>query len=85
MKFADFVTEGKFNNILRLFNLFWNKQEKYLYRDLKKLLDENKHLTPFREVKNVSDATMVLHQMFLTTSGISNILGNGTLAEYFFS
>ncbi len=82
MKFADFVTEGKFNNILRLFNLFWNKQEKYLYRDLKKLLDENKHLTPFREVKNVTDATMVLHQMFLTTSGISNILGNGTLAEY---
>ncbi|WP_142357487.1 hypothetical protein [Streptococcus oralis] len=81
-KFADFVREKKLDNFVRLYNLYWNRQDKYLYSELKKLLREYEGLTPITDVKNIADATMVLHQLFLTTSGISIILGEDSLSEF---
>lgn len=43
---------------------------------------EYEGLTPITDVKNIADATMVLHQLFLTTSGISIILGEDSLSEF---
>ncbi|HEL1215799.1 TPA: hypothetical protein TVL48_001913, partial [Streptococcus equi subsp. zooepidemicus] len=63
-------------------NLYWNRQDKYLYPELNELVSDYKGLTPITDVKNISDATMVLHQLFLATSGINFILGENSLSEY---
>lgn len=80
--FADFIRDGKLDNFKRLYNLYWNRKDKYLYPELNRLLSDYKGLTPITEVKNISDATMALHQLFLTTSGINFILGENSLSEY---
>lgn len=80
--FADFIREGKLDNFRRLYNLYWNRQDKYLYPELNGLLSDYKGLIPITDVKNISDATMALHQLFLTTSGINFILGENSLSEY---
>ncbi|MBF7095075.1 hypothetical protein IYQ92_07535 [Streptococcus sp. HF-1907] len=80
--FADFIRDGKLDNFKRLYNLYWNQKDKYLYPELNRLLSDYKGLTPITEVKNFSDATMALHQLFLTTSGINFILGENSLSEY---
>ncbi|MGT2907920.1 SEC-C metal-binding domain-containing protein [Streptococcus dentiloxodontae] len=80
--FADFIRDKKLDNFKRLYNLYWNQQDRYLYPELNRLLSDYRGLTPITDVKNISDATMVLHQLFLTTSGINFILGEHSLSEY---
>ncbi|MGQ5514368.1 SEC-C metal-binding domain-containing protein [Streptococcus anginosus] len=80
--FADFIRDKKLDNFKRLYNLYWNRQDKYLYPELNRLLSDYKGLTIITDVKNSSDAAMALHQLFLTTSGINFILGENTLSEY---
>ncbi|WP_165213162.1 YecA family protein [Streptococcus tangpeifui] len=82
LTFAEFIQDGDLENYYRLYNLYWGRQDKYLYHELEELLDKYTGLTPINKVYNRTDATMALHQLLLTISGISSVIGKNVLSEY---
>lgn len=79
-QFANFMKEG-WRKTVSHYELFWNGHSQLLYP---KLTDEVKKYSwiPFSEVTNDLDAVMAMHQMLLTTTGVSFVLRQKTLSEY---
>lgn len=80
MYFANFVKSG-LNEMKQNFELFWNNQDEILFARIKDMIKQHPHI-PFSEVNNNFDATVALHQLLLTTTGISIIIGRDSLGEY---
>ena len=80
MYFANFVKFG-LSEMKQNFELFWNNQDKILFARLTDMIKQSPYI-PLSEVNNNFDATVVLHQLLLTTTGIPVIIGEDTLEEY---
>lgn len=80
MYFANFVKSG-LSEMKQSFELFWNNQDKILFTKIKDIIKQYPHI-PFSEVNNNFDAAVALHQLLLTTTGISIIIGGDSLGEY---
>lgn len=80
MYFANFVKSG-LSEMKQNFELFWNNQDEILFARIKDIIKQYPHI-PFSEVNNNFDAAVALHQLLLTTTGISIIIGKDTLGEY---
>lgn len=80
MYFANFVKSG-LSEMKQNFELFWNNQDKILFARIKDIIKQYPHI-PFSEVNNSFDAVIALHQLLLTTTGISIIIGNNSLGKY---
>lgn len=77
MYFANFVKFG-LSEMKQNFELFWNNQDKILFARLTDMIKQSPYI-PLSEVNNNFDATVVLHQLLLTTTGIPVIIGEDTL------
>ena len=80
MKFAKYI-KSDWNKIKTLYELFWNKQRTFLFPKIENKIKKYQWI-PLYKVTNDLDATMALHQLLLTTSGISSILEANSLSEY---
>ncbi len=80
MVFANFAQSG-LNKMKQNFELFWNDQDKILFTRIENMIKQQSHI-PFSEIKNKFDVTIALHQLLLTTTGISVIIGKDSLREY---
>lgn len=80
MYFANFVKSG-LSEMKQNFELFWNNQDKILFARVMDTIKQYPYI-PFSEVNNKFDAAVALHQLLLTTTGISIIIGKDTLGEY---
>lgn len=80
MYFANFAKFG-LSEMKQNFELFWNNQDKILFARVTDLIKQNLYI-PFSEVNNSFDVAVALHQLLLTTTGISIIIGKDTLGEY---
>lgn len=80
MIFAQYF-ENRWKKIKSYFNLFWNNQNSLLYPKLESEIS-NYDFVPLSKVTNELDATMSLHQLFITTTGIASALQPGTLNDY---
>lgn len=80
MYFANFVKSG-LSEMKQSFELFWNNQDKILFTRIKDMIKPYPHI-PFSEANNNFDAAVALHQLLLTTTGISIIIGGNSLGEY---
>ncbi|MBP2622637.1 YecA family protein [Streptococcus oricebi] len=82
--FSDYVKNGELTNLIRLFNLFWNQKQKYLYPEIEKEIRLKELPTPLvlSQVNNKIDSIMILHQLLLTTTGIGSVLGQSILEQY---
>lgn len=80
MYFANFVKSG-LSEMKQSFELFWNNQDKILFTRIKDMIKPYPHI-PFSEANNNFDAAVALHQLLLTTTGISIIIGGDSLGEY---
>ncbi|HFD1815996.1 TPA: zinc chelation protein SecC, partial [Enterococcus hirae] len=63
------------------FELFWNGQNHILYKKIKKELPRYPYLGVKNVVNNLN-ACVCLHQLLITTTGISNILDKDSLQKY---
>lgn len=80
MIFAQYF-ENRWNKIKSYFNLFWNNQSSLLYPNLESEIS-NYDFIPLSKVTNELDATVSLHQLFITTTGLTSALRPGTLNDY---
>lgn len=80
MNFANFVKYG-LSEMKQNFELLWNNQDEILFTRIENIIIQYPQI-PFSEINNKFDATMALHQLLLTTTGISIIIGKDTLGEY---
>ncbi|MRT18444.1 zinc chelation protein SecC, partial [Vitellibacter sp. q18] len=63
------------------YNLFWNNKLRLLEPKIKNELPKYPHIG-VTEVHNMLDACMALHQMLITTTGISVIVGSNSISRY---
>ena len=63
------------------YNLFWNNKLRLLKPKIKNELPKYPHIG-VTEVHNMLDACMALHQMLITTTGISVIVGSNSISRY---
>lgn len=63
------------------YELFWNNQYSLLYPKLEKEIQNYEFITVSR-VTNKLSASMALHQLFMTTTGLTSALEPETLNEY---
>lgn len=80
MYFANFVKSG-LSEMKQNFELLWNNQDKILFERIKNMINQHSYI-PLSEVNNNFDAVIALHQLLLTTTGISIIIGRDSLGEY---
>lgn len=80
MCFANFVRSG-LSEMKQSFELFWNNQDKIHFEWVADKIKQYLYI-PFSEVNNNFDTVVTLHQLMLTTTGISIIIGKDTLGEY---
>lgn len=80
MYFANFVKSG-LSEMKQNFELFWNNQDKILFARIADMIKQYPYI-PFSEINNNFEVTVALHQLLLTTTGISVIIGKDTLGEY---
>ncbi|TCS80324.1 hypothetical protein EDD59_106150 [Muricomes intestini] len=80
MCFADFMKHD-LSKTKQNFELFWNAQDAILFPKLENLVSKYSYI-PITKINNRLDASMALHQLLLTTTGISNVIGAGSLQEY---
>ena len=80
MYFANFV-KSDWDDFKRNFELFWNNQEKILFKRIKNMIAQYPHI-PLSKINNNLDAAMALHQLLLTTTGIANVISKNSLHEY---
>lgn len=82
MKFALYNNKGYMIELLKLYNLFWNKKHDYLFTKLEQFCKEYQPYMYIQKINNRTDAAMALHQLLITTTGISYILGKDELKRY---
>lgn len=80
MFFSDYY-KNKWYELKSFFELFWNGQNHILYKKIKKELSLYPHLG-VKVVSNDLDACVCLHQLLITTTGISSILEENSLPKY---
>lgn len=80
MQFAQHF-EGRWKKLKPYFDLFWNNQNALLYPKLNSELKSYKFI-PLSKVSNELDASMALHQLLITTTGITSALQPGILNDY---
>ena len=80
IQYANFMREG-WRKTASNFELYWNAQSDLLYPRLMDEIRKYKWI-PLKEINNDSDAIMVLHQLLLTTTGVSHVLRQDSLNEY---
>jgi hypothetical protein len=80
MDFAHYF-EKRWKTLKLYFDFLWNNQVALLYPKLEKEISNYKFIT-LSKVTNELDANMALHQLFLTTTGLTSVLQPGTLEEY---
>ncbi|WP_099203903.1 YecA family protein [Scatolibacter rhodanostii] len=78
--FADFIKFG-LGEIKQNFELFWNNQNKTLLTRLEKTISKYPHIL-LSKINNNFDSVMALHQLLLTTTGISYVINKNSLCEY---
>lgn len=81
MYFANFAKSG-LSEMKQNFELFWNSQDGILFARVTDTIKQYPYIIPFSKVNNNFDAAVALHQLLLTTTGISIIIGKDTLGEY---
>ena len=74
MSFASNIKSGHWAEIQQDYNLFWNNQDKILNDKLQREIS-NYPIVQIKRIKNKYDAMMGLHQLMLTTTGLSNVIG----------
>ena len=80
MQFASFI-KTDWGKIKSYFELLWNEQRSLLYPKIKDEISKYEWI-PLSKVTNDLDATIALHQLFLTTSGLTSIIHPNTLSQY---
>lgn len=80
MYFANFIKFG-LSETKQNFELFWNNQDAILFPKLEHLVSQYSYI-PIEKINNRLDASMALHQLLLTTTGVSNVVGVDSLQEY---
>lgn len=80
MKFSS-QFDISWKRIKVLYDLLWNEQGQILYPKLEKELRDFEYI-PIMKIDNDLDANMALHQMFITTTGISAALKPDTISKY---
>lgn len=78
--FADFI-KTDWSKTKSYFALFWNEQGSILYPKLQDKVKKYKQI-PLSKITNDLDAAVALHQLLLTTTGISYVLHPNALSEY---
>lgn len=80
MFFANYY-KSKWYELKSFFELFWNGQNHILYKKIRKELPKYPHLGVAKVANNL-DACVCLHQLLITTTGISSILDNNSLSRF---
>ena len=80
MIFADYY-RTEWYELKSFFELFWNNQNHILYKKLNEELPKHQQLGVTKVANNL-DACVCLHQLLITTTGISNILEKKSLSKY---
>lgn len=80
MYFANYY-KSKWYELKSFFELFWNGQNHILYKKINKELPKYPHLGVAKVANNL-DACVCLHQLLITTTGISSILEKKSLTRY---
>lgn len=80
---AGFTEQGgsTLQRIRPLFELFWNGYGHLLFPRLKDEISQYP-LIPLKRVTNDFDAAVALHQLFITTSGVADVLAPGELVRF---
>lgn len=73
--------DSRWKKLKIYYDLFWNNQYKLLYPKLEKELS-NYEFIPLSKVVNKLDASMSLHQLLMTTTGLTSALKPETLKSY---
>jgi len=73
--------DSNWKRIKVLYDLLWNEQGQILYSKLEKELRDLEHI-PITKVDNDLDANMALHQMFISTTGITAALKPDAIGKY---
>lgn len=81
MFFADFKNSANWNGIKSNFELLWNGQNEIFISRIKAEVKGNRN-TSISNVFNELDAYMALHQLFITTTGISEVIEPNSLNKY---
>ncbi len=80
MKFAQYF-ENRWKDMKVMYDLFWNKQDALLYPKLEEEV-RNIEGMPITKVINDLDANMAMHQMMITTTGLTKALKPDALDKY---
>ncbi|NTM28298.1 SEC-C domain-containing protein [Enterococcus faecium] len=80
MVFANYY-KSSWYELKAFFELFWNEQNNILRRNLESQLSKYPHLGVEKVLNNL-DSCMCLHQLLITTTGISSTLGDENLNNY---
>ena len=81
MFFADFKNSSNWNDIKSNFELLWNGQTERFISRIKNEIKDTKY-TAISSVLNELDAYMALHQLFITTTGVSEVVKPDSLKKY---
>lgn len=81
MFFADFKNSSNWKIIKSNFELFWNGQTEMVIKRMKNEVKRNRY-TAIPSVLNELDAYMTLHQLFITTTGISEVVKPDSIKKY---
>lgn len=73
MKYSEYLKQFGLNEFKQNFQLFWNNKYDILYPRLQKSLKDFP-FTPIKKVSNRIDALVGIHQLFLTSTGISEVI-----------
>ena len=80
MQFAQYF-ESRWKKLKPFFDLLWNNQSALLYPKLESEIS-NYGFISLSKVTNELDANMALHQLLITTTGLTSVLQPGTIEDY---
>ncbi len=80
MIFSQYFDDS-WKNLKVMYDLLWNGQDSILYPKLEKELSHYEFI-PIPGINNNLDANMALHQMLITTTGITKALKPDTISKY---
>lgn len=82
LNFSDYSIE-KWDKLISYYDLLLNNQIDYFIPLGEKLLKENNHI-PLVAIKNELDSIIIIHQILLTSTGLSSVLPSKTLNDFIF-
>ena len=80
IQFAQYF-ESRWKKLKPFFDLLWNNQSALLYPKLESEIS-NYGFISLSKVTNELDANMALHQLLITTTGLTSVLQPGTIEDY---